>query len=122
MKRSLLALAAITTLGFCQCAHQETSFESEPAGKPQYQPPHMPIATALSDEAEEARRAQEHRDEVSSKVGSAIFSGLVDVAFGAIFGTREERWRKSRKRKILVKKGYIDKDDDPPSEGFPSQF
>lgn len=122
MKRLFLTFTAIGTLGFCQCAHQETSLESEPIGKPEYQPPHMPIATALNDEAEEARRDQVHRDEASSSISSAILSGLVDVAFAAIFGTREERWRKSRKRKILVKKGYIDKDDGPPPEDFPSQF
>ena len=33
-----------------------------------------------------------------------------------------KRWRKGRKRKILVKKGYIDEDDGPQPEDFPSQF
>lgn len=55
-----------------------------------------------------------------------IIGVLLDVAFASVFGSKKERrekqWTKSRQRKILVNKGYIDKDAGPPPEGYPSQF
>lgn len=125
MKRLGITLLAAALCALCQCTHQKTQVESSsPPLKPEYQPPHMPIATALDDEAEEARREAERRDEVGGGVTGFIIDALFSVATTAIFGSsdeedrREKRWKKSRKRKILVKKGYIDKDDAPP-KGFP---
>ena len=122
MKRLGFTLLAAAFCAFCQCAHQETHVELTPTLKPEYQPPHMPIATALDDEAEEARREAERRDEIGRGVTSFILEGLFSAVFGTDKERREKRWKKSRKRKTLVKKGYIDKDDGPPPEGFPSQF
>ncbi|NCF88752.1 MAG: hypothetical protein GWQ08_25070 [Verrucomicrobiaceae bacterium] len=121
-------MLATTLCALCQCANQETLVETTPPLKPEYQPPHMPIATALDDESELERRAELEREEKVDKVASFLFDAIASVVSATIFGSqtdeekREKRWRKSHKRKMLAKKGYINNDDDPPPEGFPSQF
>lgn len=126
-------MLATTLCALCQCANQETLVETTPPLKPEYQPPHMPIATALDDESELERRAEQSRAELEreekvDKVASFLFDAIASVVSATIFGSqtdeekREKRWRKSHKRKMLTKKGYINNDDGPPPEGFPSQF
>ena len=128
MKRLGSAMLATTLCALCQCANQETLVEITPPLKPEYQPPHMPIATALDDESELERRAELEREEKVDKVASFLFDAIASVVSATIFGSqtdeekREKRWRKSHKRKMLAKKGYINNDDGPPPEGFPSQF
>lgn len=125
MKRFRRSLLAISLCGLCQCAHQEVALE-DPTLTPEYKPPPLLVATVPDDEAELQRRAEAKRAERNEGIASFIFDGLVSTASAAIFGTdkerREKRWKKSRKRKILVKKGYLDKDDGPLPEGYPSQF
>jgi|GEM_PF-2555331 len=58
-------MLATTLCALCQCANQETLVETTPPLKPEYQPPHMPIATALDDESELERRAEQSRAEQS---------------------------------------------------------
>ncbi|MDB4808906.1 hypothetical protein OAG85_03145 [Verrucomicrobiales bacterium] len=122
------AMLATTLCALCQCAYQQTLVETTPPLKPEYQPPHMPIATALDDESELERRAELEREEKVDKVSSFLFDAIASVVSATIFGSetdeekREKLWRKSHKRKTLLKKGYINNDDGPPPEGFPSQF
>ena len=108
MKRLGITLLAAALCGHCQCEHQEIAVVEPTNLKPEYQPPHRPIATALDEEAEEARRAEVRQDEVADGVFSFIVKGLFPAGSAALFGTetdedkREKCWRKSRKRKIPV--------------------
>ena len=128
MKRLGRAMLATTLCALCQCANQETLVETTPPLKPEHQPPHMPIATALDDESELERRAELEREEKVNKVASFLFDAIASVVSATIFGSqtdeekREKRWRKSHKRKMLAKKSYINNDDGPPPEVFSSQF
>ena len=99
------AMLATTLCALCQCAYQQTLVETTPPLKPEYQPPHMPIATALDDESELERRAELEREEKVDKVSSFLFDAIASVVSATIFGSetdeekREKLWRKSHKRK-----------------------
>ena len=116
----ILSLIALIICSLMSCAHQEVLLDQEP----EYVPPELPIVT----QPEEAVSAlkEERRKEVVCSIADGLFSGLIGAALSKAIGSddegREKRWKRSRKRKILVKKGYIDKDASAPPEGFPSQY
>ena len=122
MKSHTRILVALSLSSFCQCAHQEPVLDSKAPLIPSYQPPPLIIGTAPDDAAEFRRRAEVEQKERTDSILSFIFDGVSEALFGTDEDRREKRWEKSRKRKILVKKGYLEPGDGPPPEGFPSQF
>ncbi len=110
-----LSLFLILPLMFLGCAHhEEIAIDAE---VPTYVPPEVPVAT-IPDEWAAALEAEEARER-ESEVASFVVKGLIGAGLSAIFrdkeSRREKRWKRSRERKILVKKGYIDEDSPAPS-------
>ncbi len=90
-------MLATTLCALCQCANQETLVETTPPLKPEYQPPHMPIATALDDESELERRAEQSLSGKRRSTKSLRSSSMPSQAWFLLPSLARRRTKKSER-------------------------